>query len=100
MTFEYFLLLLTVLSTITSLFTEGIKAFLNELHIKYSSNIVVLISAVLVGGVGTALFYVFNGYAWTTINIICLVLMIVANWLGAMIGYDKVIQTITQIKSH
>ena len=97
MTVETFLLLLTTLSVITGLLTEGVKKFLNTSNIKYTSNILVLIVAVFVGGFGTVMFYLSNDFAWTYMNIIYIFLMIIANWLGAMIGYDKVIQTIKQI---
>lgn len=99
MTTELFLILLAAFSVITSLFTEGIKKFMDSLNFKYVSNIVVLCVSVIVGGVGTAVFYLWNNYAWTTLNIICLFLMICANWLCAMLGYDKVMQAITQIKT-
>ena len=77
--------------------TEGIKKWLDSLKVQYASNIVVLISAVLVGGIGTAVYYLIFDYAWTSLNVICIFLMICANWLGAMIGYDKVTQAITQL---
>lgn len=98
MTIELFLILLSALSIITSLFTEGAKKTLDSLQTKYASNIVVLIVAVFVGGFGTAFFYVWKGLEFDTLNIICIVLMICANWLCAMLGYDKVMQAIAQIK--
>lgn len=98
MTVELFLILLTILSVITSICTEGVKKFLDSLNFKYASNILVLAVAAVVGGVGTVVFYMWNDIAWTALNIICIFLMICANWLGAMIGYDKVMQAITQIK--
>lgn len=98
MTFEVFMLLLTAFSIITSLFVEATKKLLNSLKVNYASNILVLCIAVLVGGFGTAFFYVWNDIAWTAANIICIFLMICANWLVSMLGYDKVVQAITQLK--
>ena len=98
MTVEMFLALLTILSIVTSLLTQGMKAFLDSLKVTYASNVLVLAVAIVVGGVGTAVFYMWNDIAWTTLNIICIFLMICANWLGAMLGYDKVIQAIKQMK--
>ena len=97
MTVEVFLILFAVFATITSLMTEGIKKWLDSLKVQYASNIVVLVAAILVGGIGTIVYYLIFDYAWTTLNIICIFLMICANWLGAMIGYDKVTQAITQL---
>lgn len=100
MTIELFLILLSFFAIITSLFTEGIKHMLESLKIKYASNIVVLIVAVIVGGGGTAIFYLLNDYAWNTLNIISIFLMIAANWIGAMVGYDKIMQAIEQIMNN
>ena len=98
MTIQTFLVLLAVFSAVTSLFTEAVKLFLDSLKIKYASNLVVLGASVFVGGVGMSCVYLFQGYAWTLPNIISIFLMIAANWLVAMLGYDKVIQAITQLK--
>ena len=99
MTFEKFLILLTILSIITSLVTEGVKKLFDTLKFKYASNIVVLFVSIFVGGIGNIIFYLFNDIAWTTLNIICIFLMVCANWLCAMLGYDKVMQAIAQIKT-
>lgn len=98
MTISTFLMLLTAFSIITSLFTEGIKKLLDSLKISYASNIVVLISALLVGGIGMNTFYMFTGIEFTTNNCFCILLMALANWLVAMVGYDKVKQAILQLK--
>lgn len=99
MTVETFLVLLAIFATVTSLLTEAVKTFLDSLKVKYASNIVVLIVAFVVGGAGTSIFYVWNQYEWTSLNIICIFLMALANWLVAMFGYDKVMQAILQIKN-
>lgn len=99
MTIELFLIILSILSVITSLFTEAAKKALDSLGVKYASNIVVLIVAVVVGGVGTSVFYLWNNFAFDTLHVICIFLMICANWLCAMLGYDKVMQAIAQIKA-
>ena len=98
MTINAFLILLTGLSVLTSLFTEAVKKVLDELKIKYASNIVVLISAVVVGGLGMTFFYWLQECRFIVPNIIGIVLMIAANWLVAMVGYDKVKQAIMQLK--
>lgn len=98
MTFENFLVMLTIASVVTSLLTEGVKKFLDSLKVKYASNIVVLVTSVIVGGFGTVCYYVLCGIEWTATNVLCLFLMIVANWLCSMLGYDKVTQAITQLR--
>ena len=92
--------LLVVFATLTSLITEGVKKTLENFGKSYASNVIVLFVSIIVGGVGLCLYYVWNECPWTTNNIISIFLMTGANWLGSMVGYDKVIQTITQVKTN
>lgn len=97
MTITIFLLLIAICSAVSSLLTEGIKIWCKNAGKNYSANLIALINAVVVGCGGTAITYILMGIAFTLPNILCLVLMTGAIWLGSMIGYDKVIQLITQI---
>lgn len=97
MTVTMFLIILTVCATVTSLLTEGIKIFLNEMHVKYASNTLVLFVALIVGCGATALYYVNYQVPFNALNSVYLALMGIANWIGAMIGYDKVKQAVLQI---
>lgn len=101
MTVTTFLILLTICAAITSLITEGVKKLLDDAKIGYASNILVLIVALIVGCGATALYYVNYQVPFNALNSVYLALMGVANWLGVMLGYDKVKQAIEQIgKSH
>lgn len=97
MTVTTFLILLTICATITSLVSEGVKKFFDGMKVKYASNILVLIVALIIGCGATALYYVNYQVPFTALNSVYLALMGVANWLGAMLGYDKVKQAISQI---
>lgn len=97
MTVTTFLIILAICATVTALFTEGFKKMLGDK--KYSTNILALIVAVIVGAAATVIYYIFNNMEWNTVNIICIFLMIIANWLSAMLGYDKIKQAILQIAS-
>ena len=97
MTVTSFLVLLTVFATITALVTEAVKKFLNEQKVKYASNIVVLIVALIVGCGGTAIYYVNFQIPFNALNSVYLALMGIANWIGSMVGYDKVKQAIAQL---
>lgn len=86
MTLECFLLLLMIVSILTGLFTEGIKKLLEESKKTYKANF-------LAGGVAVVLsVLVGSGY------IILIDAQILLSWLSAMVGYDKVIQSLGQIK--
>ena len=98
MTLVLFLSLLAIFAVAVSLITEAVKKFLNEEGKAYSSNMVVLIVSCIVGAGGTALVYLFMCIPFTLPNIVCMALMAVSVWVGAMIGYDKVMQMIEQFR--
>lgn len=99
MTTTLFITLFTLFSTITGLCTQGIKKLLDDASIKYSSNVVAIIISCIVGIGGTAIYYALNSINFTSTNIICMILMGFVSAMGAMTGYDKIIQTIKQFKS-
>lgn len=98
MKFEIFLMLLLVVSVLTSLCVEGIKKLLDERGKTYYSNTLAGISSVVLS--------VFVGIAYVilvqaTLNIqmaVYLIALILLSWLCAMVGYDKVMQAISQIR--
>lgn len=99
MTITLFMALIVVLAIAVSLLTEAVKKFFEGTKVNYSSNVVVLIISIIVGIGGTAMAYISLGIAFTPPNIICMVLMAVAVWVGSMLGYDKVLQMVEQIKN-
>ena len=98
MTMTAFLIILSACAVITSLMTEALKILLDESGINYAVNILVLIVAMIVGCSAPALYYVNYQVPFNALNSVYLALMGVANWLGSMLGYDKVRQSICQIK--
>ena len=99
MTITLFIMLATICCAVSGLLTEGIKIWFSNSGKKYSSNLIALINAFIVGCCGTAIAYVLLGIAFSLSNILCLVLMVGVVWLGSMVGYDKVMQLITQIST-
>ena len=100
MTITLFISILTLGAAITGLFTEAIKKCYSNAHKEYSANVIALVNAIVVGFGGTAVAYLLLGISWTVNNIICMFLMAIAIWLGAMLGYDKVIQLVKQISDN
>ena len=83
MTFEIFMAGLLLVSVLTGLFTEAIKGWLSERGKKFYCN-------ALAGYVAAGLSVLVSaGY---------LIALVLLSWLAAMVGYDKVIQSITQFK--
>lgn len=99
MTLNIFVALLTVLIACNILITQAIKNTLNNSNKKYSSNLIALVSAIVAGGGGSVIAYIFLDVAFTVNSVACIVLFVLAVWVGSMIGFDKIFQLIEQIKN-
>lgn len=98
MSLEIFLLGLLIVSTLTGLFTEAIKKWLDERGKKYYSN--ALAGYVAIGlsiAVGIA-YIILVGAVLNAQTAVYLIALILLSWLCAMVGYDKVMQAIAQFK--
>jgi Na+-driven multidrug efflux pump len=96
MTFGLFMFLLAAFSTLTGLVTEAVKKLFSD-KANYSSNVLALVIALVIGIVGTAIYYQLMAIAFTLNNIIYMILMGLGSALVSMVGYDKVKQAITQV---
>ena len=92
------MLLVSVFSAATGLLTQAVKTILDRANVKYITDAVVLAVAAVVGGGGTLVYYMLNNTPFTGNNIAFIFLMIVANCIGAMVGYDKIVEFIGQFK--
>ena len=97
MSITLFITILTIGGMVTTLLTEAIKKMYANMNKDYSSNIIALVNAIVVGCGGTAVVYMLSGIEWSVNNIICLILMAISVWIASMLGFDKVIQTVNQI---
>lgn len=93
MTINLFLVLVSILAIASSLITEAIKKTIGTTK---PTIVVAIISAVTGWGGGVAA-YILMGIPFTAANIVCLILLAPVIWLGATLGYDKVIEAIKQI---
>ena len=98
MTVTLFITFMPAAAAVNGLLTEAVKKAYENAGRKYSANVIALINAAVIGGLGMAAVYMLMGIPWTVNNIICLVIMAVAVWIGSMIGYDKIIQLLKQIQ--
>ena len=94
MTLTLFVSLVSILSLISSLITEACKKSFNVTK----PTVLVGILSIIVGLGGGFIAYTLMGIAFTTSSIICLCLLPLAIWLVATLGYDKVMEVITQLK--
>ena len=86
--------ILLICSTFTGLIVEAIKKMLDV----KKPNIVAAIVSVIVGIIVSIGYICINHIAFTLDSILYVIGIVVLSWLVSMLGYDKVIQTILQIK--
>lgn len=98
LSFDVMVALVTAMAIATSLLTQLLKSILDACKKQYASNVIVAVVSVLVGGCGTALYYVNYQIPFNALTSVYLAIMCLLNCAGAMVGYDKVKQAITQIR--
>lgn len=99
MSLSVFLMLLLIVSTFTGLVTEAVKKCLQERGKTYYANALAgYVSTGLSIAVGAA-YVILTGAVVNLQMAVYLIALLFMSWLAAMVGYDKVIQTITQISS-
>ena len=84
---------------VTMLLTQSIKQFYYNRGSEASPNLIALINAIVVGGGGTAFTYMLMNLPWTINNVLCLIAMAFLVWMGSMIGYSKILETIQQFRN-
>lgn len=99
MKIEIFLTGLLLVSLLTGLVTEAFKKqFYDESAERFRANMVAGIASFILSlavGVG---YIVYTGEAFTAKIIIAIIALVFLSWLCAMLGYDKVMQTLSQLK--
>jgi curli biogenesis system outer membrane secretion channel CsgG len=97
--FEIFMLGLLITSTLTALATEAVKSILAEHNVEYRANTLAGIVATIISlavGIG---YVVVTNAGFTSHIIVCLIAQVFMSWLCSMVGYDKVVQAISQFKT-
>lgn len=96
---QTFLMGLLLSSTFTGLATEALKTILTEHNKQYHANTLAgLVALVITSAIGIG-YTVAMGISFTAQSVIAILALVFMSWLCAMVGYDKVIQTISQIKT-
>lgn len=96
---QTFLMGLLVSSTLTGLATEALKTILAEHNKQYYANTLAgIVALVITSAIGIGYTFV-AGIGFTAQSVISILALVFMSWLCAMVGYDKVIQTVGQIKN-
>ena len=98
MNMNVFLVLLSAFAALSALVTEGVKNLISDkANLPY--NITALVTALIIGSAGTAVYNRLTGIPLTADHIIDMILMGLASGLASMVGFDKIKQTVEQIIS-
>jgi hypothetical protein len=89
---------LLIVSLVTNLTVEGIKKLLNKTTIKYSSNVLAAVVAVLMSCAVCVIYLIMNDVAFTLKVGVEVCILMYLSFLTSTAGYDKVIQMIQQIR--
>lgn len=91
---------LLITSTLTGLVTEAVKKILTEHNVAYKANTLAgIVATILSVAIGVA-YVVLTSTVFTAQVAVYMIVHVVMSWLCAMVGYDKVIQTISQFKTN
>ena len=98
--FEVFLIGLSIVSTITGLVTEAIKKILKSRNVNYCANTLAgIVAAVLSIFIGLG-YIILAEVGFSAQSIISIIVFAFVSWLCSMVGHDKVMQTIDQLKNN
>ena len=86
--------LLALCSVVTGLIVEAIKKMIEVKR----PNIVTAIVSVIVGVIIPCGYMLDKGIAFDIHSIIYIIAIVFLSWMCAMLGYDKVSQTLTQVR--
>ena len=94
-----FMLGVLITLTLTSLATEAVKKLLAQ-HSKnyYANTLAGIVSVILSVAIGIG-YMMLSSISFTSQTIVYLIALVFISWLCAMVGYDKVIQAISQFKT-
>lgn len=96
---DIFLFGLLIASTMTGLVTEAVKSVLKEHNIAYRANTLAGVVAVALSVALCVGYCILADICFDSKTAVCFVAMILMSWLCAMVGYDKVIQAVSQFKT-
>lgn len=95
---ENVILGLLIISTLTGLATEAVKKVLDDYHKTYQSNTLSGIIAVILSSAISAGYITVTQTPLTATVVVYVIAITFMSWLCSMVGYDKVVQTVSQFK--
>lgn len=98
MQIEVFLVLLLAVSIFTSLTVEALKKFVGD-RVNFSSNILAGVVSIVLSVIVGVFYIILTQVPFNAQIAIYIITLVFLSWLCSMLGYDKVIQAITQLRT-
>lgn len=98
MSLEFLVIALFAISILTNLTVNGIKKIADKKAANYSANVLAAVTSVVISVVVSVGYLVWTETAFNARIAVELIALMYLSFLVATNGYDKVIQTIRQIK--
>ena len=89
---------LIAVSLLTNLTVEGLKKLMDERGMTYSSNLLAAITSVVIAAAIFGGYMIMNDIAFTIKIAVQIVVLMYLAFLSSTVGYDKIVQTLKQIK--
>ena len=89
---------LIAVSLLTNLTVEGLKKLMDERGMTYSSNLLAAITSVIIAAAIFGGYMIMNDIAFSIKIAVQIVVLMYLAFLSSTVGYDKIIQTLKQIK--
>ena len=89
---------LIAVSLLTNLTVEGLKKLMDERGMTYSSNLLAAVTSVIIAAAIFGGYMTMNDIAFTIKIAVQIVVLMYLAFLSSTVGYDKIIQTLKQIK--
>lgn len=96
MTIEFLSTALLGISLVSGLVVEALKKMLDNTKIKYSSNILAVLTSIIISLIVSIVYVKLNAISITFPIIVKMLTLTFLSFLVTTIGYDKVIQTVKQ----
>ena len=89
---------LIAVSLLTNLTVEGLKKLMDERGMTYSSNLLAAVTSVIIAAAIFGGYMIMNDITFTIKITVQIVVLMYLAFLSSTVGYDKIIQTLKQIK--
>lgn len=91
---------LLIVTSVTNVTVEGLKKILDDLDVKYSSNLLAAVTSTILSITIGIMYMITNDISFTMKVGVDIIVLTYLGFLTSTLGYDKIVQMIDQIRNH